>query len=225
LGFFLNVLFTSGARDEDVRAGAHRIARREGFLLVGEVLRVHGVVLLAPRLAHHEEAVGEHLEHHRVRHRRHELDGVLVDLRGLAHGVAIDAEVGGLALQPLDGEHDVVGREVAAVVPLHAVAQVEEPGLRVLLLPFLGEPGKDLELLAAHHQRLVHLPVDRVREQLVLGHGIGREVVALARPSQGGGIGSGGKAEGDGNSGKQAMHGRSPRALDVADINSESTRS
>jgi hypothetical protein len=98
-------------------------------------------------------------------------------------------------LQALDGEHHVVGGEVGAVVPLDAAAQVEDPGLGILLLPFRRERREDLELLAARDQRLVDVAVDGVGEQLVLRHRVGREVVALAGPPQGGGLGRNGKRE------------------------------
>ena len=103
------------ARDEDEGPGAHGVPRRCSVSsLFVKSCALHGVVLLAPGLVHDEEAVGEHLEHHGVGHRRGELHRVVVDLPRLAHGVAVDAEVGGLALQALDREHHVVGGEVAS---------------------------------------------------------------------------------------------------------------
>src|SRR6185312_8164096 len=61
------------------------------------------------------------------------------------------------------------------------------------LLPAHRERRQDLQLLAAFHEALVDLAVDRVGEQLVLGHRVRGEVVALARPAERLGVGEPGQ--------------------------------
>ncbi len=76
-------------------------------------------------------------------------------------------------------------------MPLHVAAQLESPDRRRDLLPALGERRHDLHLLAAPHERLVDLAVDRVVDDLVLAVGIGAGVVGEARPAQRGRGGGG----------------------------------
>src|SRR6185312_2684525 len=98
------------------------------------------------------------------------------------------------------------------VVELDALAQLEGPLQRAVLLPFGGQPRDDVELLVARDEELVDLAVEGVGERLVLRVGIHRLRIALAGPAQGlrlrkAGTGNGGGC--DERSKRSALHGSS----------------
>lgn len=76
-----------------------------------------------------------------------ESDGLRVDDGDLLDVLVVRRVLGAVlgVHDGLDGELDVIRRERLAVVPLHALAQVEGIGIGLLVIvPRLGEAGDDL---------------------------------------------------------------------------------
>ena len=122
------------------------LARHDPVELVGPgagrrlgILRVVEVGLLDRALRDHVPDA-QIVRRERVRRLREDRDGAVVDLLGVvdvdrAHAVArVVDRVEALRLvvdQALDVPHHQVGRQVAAVVELHALAQLDDPSLVV----------------------------------------------------------------------------------------------
>ena len=119
-------------RGERERPGADRIA-------------LEVVAALLHRLLRHDEAlriVGQDAEYARDIVLQHQADGVGIHRLDGLERPHLGGERRGLGIaRLLQAEHDVIGGEFAeAAVELHAVAQVEGPGLAVLGgFPLLGE--------------------------------------------------------------------------------------
>ena len=179
---------------ELVRAGAGR--------LLGIGLPVVLDLLGAARADHQD--VADHVREQRVRHLGGEGDRVVVDLLDAGVGAEIGARLGELRRVELRRllvgavghvpDH-VVGGEVAAVVPFDALAQLEDPALRVgfVDLPFGGETGLDVGRLVGvlarqvpQHQRVVQVVADETvaLETLVRVAGGGRQVARRHRDRQ-----------------------------------------
>ena len=105
-------------------------------------------------------------------------DGVLAEVRRRLH-------------RAIDREHDIVRRQRRAVVELDALAQLEAPDHRRLLLPVGGKRRHDFELLVVGHERFVDIRVGGVVEPFVLRVRVHRQDVALAGPAQSLGIDNG----------------------------------
>ena len=100
-----------------------------------------GIVHFFPDVLGHDKDVGDLLEH--VAGRSLELKGDLVAGAGDAIYSLPDAACieGFVLLEEVIGEDDIVRREGLAVVPLDAIANGVDEGLRVGPLVFGGEPG------------------------------------------------------------------------------------
>ena len=103
---------------------------------------------------------------------QHHVDRVVVDLHELRVGGNAGLEVGTGGAHAVGGEQHVVGREVVAVLELHALAQVEAPARRLDNLPAFGKSGDDRESLAALGQAFVGVAEHGERECLIEGIGI-----------------------------------------------------
>ena len=114
-------------------------------------------VLLDARLADDEAPEpAEGREQARERLLGDELHHVLAGRLDLVHRDEVGL-AGGLLEEPVEGELDVRGGQLLAVVELHALAQLEGPGEAVLArLPRLGQLGIRRHVLVEAHELAVH---------------------------------------------------------------------
>ena len=143
-------------RLELVGPGAVGVAYRVGFLPGVVVLRFHDAVRRAPPLAHHGD-IDQLLGQDRVGRGEQDIDGQIVDLARFHDATELEGALRILMQRALDGERDVVGSELRAVVELHPGAKLEAPAFRLELLPRYGKRSLDREVAVAKHQRLVDL--------------------------------------------------------------------
>jgi len=158
--------------------GAVGVARGVEILVLGQIGRLGGVVLLRPRLAHDVE-IGDLLGEDRVGSVGHHLDRVVVDLVDRFDRRHHRLEVGALHADAVEGEQHVVGGEGRAVLELDALAQLEAPDLGRDLTPFRRQDGHRLQRLVAPDQRLVDIAHEGEEEGLVAGVGIHRVDIAV----------------------------------------------
>ncbi|MNV32095.1 hypothetical protein D3C71_1234220 [compost metagenome] len=173
---------------ELVRAGAQRIAVGVRFVLGLDVLGLDRLVLFGPGAAH-DAQLGQLVHQHRVGQVGVDVDGVGIDLFHAVNALGVDGEVGGLGLGPLQRELGVVGRELAAVAELHALAQRQAQLRGLDQLPLGGERWLGLEGLAVvFDQRVVHRAVHRVVHAHVLGVDVPGGNIHRAGPAEGLGL-------------------------------------
>ncbi len=122
------------ARLQHERAGAVGIARSVGFFLLHEVLRRNDFVLLGPPLVD-DPQLGQLPQQHRIRHRRVDDHRIVINRVGALNADGVLTEVRRRLHRAIDREHDIGRGQRRAVVKLDALAQVEAPDQRRLLLP------------------------------------------------------------------------------------------
>ena len=87
----------------------------------------------------------------------HEIDRVVVDFDDLGIHWHAGLHVGAFGPDPDCGKHDVVGREVVAVVEFHAAPQVKAPPGRFWRFPALGQCRDNVQVLVTSDQPFVNM--------------------------------------------------------------------
>ena len=142
------------ALGNDERSRAARVARSERRArLHDRVLGFPALISAGIELAVHREDVGGEVERERIRPLGDEIDGQIVDGLRLAERLEQRLEVWTL-LQPIERPHHVGGGERAARLELHPLAQMKARGPLVDLLPALGQPRLEREVLLEPDQRI-----------------------------------------------------------------------
>src|SRR5690606_6951776 len=123
-----------------------------------------------------EDLEGELPEERGERRGQRQLDGVLVD-HAIPEGLPIHLQdVAGarrdaLIVDQIEGEDDVLGREILAVVPLDPFAEMEGPdGARLIELPALRESRLDLRRHAVHFGETVEDEREEIGRRGLLRH-------------------------------------------------------
>ena len=93
----------------------------------------------------HDPCISQDARQQRHRFVQHDVDGVLVDASHAAHAGQHGAQRAAGAFQALQRELHVFGREWAAVMKAHALAQMEAPDDRGEQFPALGQRRFDLQ--------------------------------------------------------------------------------
>ena len=186
---------------ELVGAGAQRVAVGKGFVLGLDVLGLDRLVLLGPGLAH-DAQLGQLVHQHGVGQLGMDVDGVGIDLFHAVNALGVDGEVGAFGLGALQRELGIVGRELAAVAELHALAQRQAQLCGLDELPLGSERRLGLEGLAVvFDQRVVHRAVHGVVHAHVLGVDVPRRNVHRTGPAEG--FGLHGQRQGRGQGGRE----------------------
>ena len=142
----------------------------------------------------HDPCIGQDTRQQRHRFVQHDVDGVLVDASHAAHAGQHGAQRAAGAFQALQRELHVFGRERAAVMKAHALAQVEAPDDRGEQFPALGQRRFDLQPGRVAGQRLVDVLQHGLDLRMGLRMRIQRGDLGLGRPAQRGRAGGQGSS-------------------------------
>ena len=106
----------------------------------------HGLGTVGPRPAPvHDPCIGQDARQQRHRLVQHDVDRVFINASHAAHAGQHGAQRAPSAFQALQRELHVIGRERAAVMKAHALAQMEAPDDRGEQFPALGQRRFDLQ--------------------------------------------------------------------------------
>jgi hypothetical protein len=111
-----------------------------------------------------------------------DLDRHRVDLADVLHRDEVAAQVRALVVRALEREHDVVGAERGAVLPLHIRAQLDAPQSRRWVRPFGRQRRLELQVAVAADQRLVDVGEEGEQERFIAGVWVHRVDVAVIGP-------------------------------------------
>jgi hypothetical protein len=159
---------------------ALRVAKFSSRLVRSAALRA---VLLGPGLRQDGD-LRQLVDEDRIRVAGLELDLEIAELAHLLERGEMPLEVRALAGRARDREQDVVGREGAAVVELHARPELHADDRRLHVAPAGGERRLELQRAVAPDQRLVDAVREREQERLVARVRIHRVRIAVISEAQ-----------------------------------------
>ena len=114
-----------------------------------------------------------------------DVDGVIVDLLDFLDLTHIGLHVRSIGLGTFIAEDNVIGRKRRAIMKLHSFAEIKTPCSGIGGFPVSRQSGRQLEVLVAPDQGLIHVFIYRDLQGLIQRMRIQRHGITLIGNAQG----------------------------------------